>query len=59
VYTVLLVGGGLALVLNTNVAAYTLDDDTKLLVDLGLSTIFIIALLLCAFTATNVLSLEI
>ena len=58
VFTILLVGGGLALVLNTNLAAYTLEDDTKLLVDLGLSTIFIIALLLCAFTATNVLSRE-
>lgn len=59
VFTILLVGGGLALVLNTNLAAYTLEDDTKLLVDLGLSTIFIVSLLLCAFTATNVLSREI
>lgn len=59
VFAVLLIGGGLALLLNTGIAAYTLEDDTKLLIDLGLSTIFIVGLLMCAFTATNVLSREI
>ena len=49
----------LALILNVNVAGYTLEDDNKLLIDLGLSTLFLSGLLLAAFTATSVLSREI
>lgn len=59
VYAVLLLAGVLALVLNANLAAYTFEDDDKLLVDLGLSTLFLTGLLLAAFTATSVLSREI
>lgn len=59
VFVVLILVGGLALVMNPNLAAYTLDDDNKLLVDLGLSTLFIVGLLLAAFTATSVVSNEI
>lgn len=59
IFTVLLVGGMLALVLNVSLAAFTLDDDNKILVDLGLSTLFVVGLLLAAFTATSVLSREI
>ena len=59
VYAVLLLAGVLALVLNANLAAYTFEDDDKLLVDLGLSTLFLAGLLLAAFTATSVLSREI
>jgi ABC-2 type transport system permease protein len=59
VYAVLVLAGVLALVLNANLAAYTFEDDDKLLVDLGLSTLFLAGLLLAAFTATSVLSREI
>ena len=59
VHSVLICAALLALVLNVNVAAYTLEDDNKLLVDLGLSTLFLTGLLLAAFTATSSLSREI
>lgn len=59
VYAVLVLAGVLALILNLNLAAYTFEDDDKLLVDLGLSTLFVTGLLLAAFTAASVLSREI
>ena len=59
VFAVLLVGGILALVLNVNLAAFAFEDDNKLLIDLGLSTLFIVGILLAAFNATGVLSKEI
>ena len=59
VFVVLVLAGILALVLNVNLAAFTLEDDNKLLIDLGLSTLFLTGLLLAAFTATSVLSREI
>ena len=55
VHTVLICGGLLAMLLNVNVAGYTLEDDNKLLVDLGLSTLFLTGLLMSAFIATSVL----
>lgn len=51
--------GLLALIVNVNVAGYTLEDDNKLLVDLGLSTLFLVGLFAAAFCATSVLSREI
>lgn len=59
VHAVLICIGLLALLLNVNVAGYTLEDDNKLLVDLGLSTLFLTGLLMAAFTATGVLAKEI
>lgn len=59
VFVVLVLAGIVALVLNVNLAAFTLEDDTKLFVDLGLSTLFLVGLLLAAFTATSVLTREI
>jgi len=59
VFAVLLIVGILAMVLNVNLAAFTLEDDNKLLIDLGLSTLFLAGLLLAAFTATGVLTREI
>ena len=59
VFVVLLIGGVLAMILNANLAAFTMEDDDKLLVDLGLSTLFVTGLLLAAFTAAGVLSREI
>jgi len=54
----LLVTTGL-LVLNVGIAGYTLDDDNKLLKDLGLSTLLLTGLFLAAFSAAGVLSREI
>ena len=59
IFVVMLIVGALLLVLNPSLSAYTLDDDNKLLTDLGLSTIFLGGLFLAAFTATGVLSREI
>ncbi len=59
VFAVLILVGMLALVLNVNLAAFTFDDDNKILVDLGLSTLLLSGLLLAASTATTVLTREI
>lgn len=59
VFIVLVLGGLLAMVCNVNLAAFTMGEDEKLLVDLGLSTLLIVGLLLAAFTASSVLSREI
>ncbi len=59
VFVVLVITGLLLLALSPSLAAYTLSDDNKLLVDLGLSTVFMLCLLLAAFTATSVLSEEV
>jgi len=45
--------------LNVGVAAYTLEDDNKLLKDLGLSTLLLTGLFLSAFSAAGILSREI
>jgi len=47
------------LVLNVGISGYTLDDDNKLLKDLGLSTLLMSGLFLSAFSAAGILSQEI
>jgi len=59
IFVVLVLLGSLAMVINPQLAAYTMEDDNKLLIDMGLSTIFLVSLLLAAFTATGVFSNEI
>jgi hypothetical protein len=59
VFTVLILGCMLALVLNVNLAGFTFDDDNKILVDLGLSTLLLGGLLMATTTATTVLTREI
>jgi ABC-type transport system involved in multi-copper enzyme maturation permease subunit len=59
IFVVMLAIGLALLVINPALSTYTLDDDNKLLLDLGLSTIFVSGLFLAAFTATGVLSREI
>jgi hypothetical protein len=59
VFTVLILTGMLALVMNVNLAAFTFEDDNKILVDLGLSTLLLGGLVLAASTATTVLTREI
>jgi ABC-type transport system involved in multi-copper enzyme maturation permease subunit len=59
IYVVLLLAAAALLVVNPSLSAYTMDDDNKILVDMGLSTLFLAGLLLSAFTATGVLSAEV
>ncbi len=56
--TLILVATGL-MVLNVGIAGYTLEDDNKLLKDLGLSTLLVSGLFLAAFSAAGILSQEI
>ena len=62
VYTVVLLVAAGGLALNPSLSAYSMetgDGDKKLLVDMGLSVVFLAGMLLAAFTATGVLSREI
>jgi ABC-type transport system involved in multi-copper enzyme maturation permease subunit len=62
IFTVLTLVAALGLVLNPSLSAYSMETgegDKKLLVDMGLSMLFLTGLLLAAFTATGVLSQEI
>jgi ABC-type transport system involved in multi-copper enzyme maturation permease subunit len=59
IFVVLLLGAQALLVLNLGIAAYTFFEDDKLLIDLGLSTMFLAGLFLAAFTASSVFSREI
>jgi ABC-2 type transport system permease protein len=59
IYGVLLLVGTMALVLDPAVSAFTMEDDNKLLQDLGLSTLFVVGLMLAGFGATGVISQEI
>lgn len=55
---ILLVTAGL-MMFNVSLAAFTLEDDDKLLLDLGLSTLLLSGLFLAAFSASGVISREI
>lgn len=59
IFVVLIFVASLTLVLNPMLSAYTLEDDNKLMIELGLSTLFLAGLLLSAFSATGVLANEI
>lgn len=59
IYGVLLLATAAMLVLNVSLAGFTLEDDNKLLLDLGLSTLMLSGLFLSAFSATGVLTREI
>lgn len=59
IFVVLLFGANLMLLFNPSLSAYTLDDDNKMLVYMGLSTLFLAGLFLAAFTATGVLNVEV
>ncbi|RME40482.1 MAG: hypothetical protein D6788_03245 [Planctomycetota bacterium] len=58
-YGVILLATAILLVLNVSLAAFTLDDDDKLLLDLGLSTLLLSGLFLSVFSAAGILSREI
>lgn len=59
IYGVVLLATALLLVLNVSLAGFTLEDDDKLLLDLGLSTLLMGGLFLAIFSATGVLTREI
>ncbi len=56
---VVLLACGILVVLSNPFSAYTLSDDQRMFVDIGLSTIFIGGAVLAAFVASNVLTREI
>ena len=58
VFIVLIVVGALGLVISVPMTGYTLEQDNKMLVDFGFSTLFVTGLLLAALTAAGVLSRE-
>ncbi|MHC5108522.1 MAG: hypothetical protein ACYTHJ_01430 [Planctomycetota bacterium] len=59
IYGVILIVTTMMLILNVSLAGFTFDDDDKLLLDLGLSTLLLSGLFLSAFSATGILSREI
>ena len=62
IFLVLTLVAAIGLTLNPSLSAYSMetgDGDRKLLVDMGLSMVFLTGILLAAFTATGVLSREI
>lgn len=59
IYGVILLATAILLILNVSLAAFTLDDDDKLLLSLGLSTLLMSGLFLSAFSAAGVLTREI
>lgn len=59
IYLVMIGVGIIALAINPGLSTFTLDNDTRFLVDMGLTTIFLCGLLIAAFVATSVISLEI
>lgn len=61
IFVVLLLIGTLLMVLNPSLASYSMeagDGDNKMLVDLGLGTVFFVGVFLAAFTATGVIHQE-
>ncbi len=59
IYGVVLFATALLMILNVGLAGFTLEDDDKLLLDLGLSTLLLSGLFLSVFSATGVLTREI
>lgn len=59
IYGVMLLVTAFALAMNVGLAGFTLEDDNKLLKDLGLSTLLVSGLFLSAFSAAGILSREI
>jgi len=59
IYGILLLCTALMLVFNVSLAAFTLTDDNKLLLELGLSTLLLSGLFAATFSAAGVISREI
>ncbi|HUU84369.1 MAG TPA: ABC transporter permease subunit [Phycisphaerae bacterium] len=59
IFGVVLFAAALLMIFNIGLAGFTLEDDDKLLLDLGLSTLLLSGLFLSVFSATGVLTREI
>ncbi|MEE2908243.1 MAG: hypothetical protein VX527_10500 [Planctomycetota bacterium] len=59
VVLVVLVGASLLIILSNPLSAFTMDENQRMLIDIGLATIFMAAALLSGFIATSVLGREI
>ncbi len=56
---VLMVVATFALVFSNSLSGYTMEDDNKMMIGLGLSSVFLLGAIAAAFIATNVLNREI
>ena len=56
---VVLVAAAIFLILSNPLSAFTMDDDQRMFIDVGLATVFLCGALLASFVATNVISREI
>ncbi len=56
---VLVIAGTLLLLLASPLSAFTMENDQRMLIDIGLATVFMIGMLLSIFVASNVLGQEI
>lgn len=56
---VMLVIASVFLILSNPLAAFTMDDDQHMLIDIGMATVFLCGTLMAAFVATGVLTREI
>jgi len=56
---VVLVVATVVLILSNPLAAFTMEDDQRMLIDIGMATVFLCGALLAAFVATGVLTREI
>ncbi|MDP7008311.1 MAG: hypothetical protein QGI78_01930 [Phycisphaerales bacterium] len=56
---VLVLAGMLLLMLSNPLSAFTMDDDQRMLLDIGLATVFTIGILIASFVASNVLGREV
>ena len=59
VLLVLVLAGMLLLMLSNPLSAFTMDDDQRMLLDIGLATVFTFGILIASFVASNVLGREI
>lgn len=59
IFSVLTLLAILCMMLNLMVSAYTMEDDNKLMIDIGMSILFFTGLLLSCFTAAGVISQEV
>jgi ABC-2 type transport system permease protein len=59
IYAVILVSALLLFILAPSISMYTLDEDVKLLRELGLSTLFLAGLFIAVFSATGAITEEI
>jgi ABC-2 type transport system permease protein len=59
IMVVLIIAGSLAVVFSIMSTANTLDNDNVLFIQIGLSVLLLVGIIMAAFTATNVLAIEI